>query len=85
MRLDLFLKGLDPTTMVKIVLVTPEPDKGTVVARGIKEEVIPTLISKDIADFDRFDIFTVALRTEYYGAKKQYDYPVIYILAKENF
>lgn len=71
--------------MVKIVLVTAEPDKGTVVAKGDKEDVITTLISKDIADFDRFDIFTVALRTEYYGYKKQYDYPVIYILAKENF
>lgn len=85
MRLDLFLKSLDCSTQVKIMLVTAEPDKEIITVTGIKEEVIPTLISKDISDFDVFDIYEVSLRKVTYGEKGKYNYNVIYILAKENF
>ena len=57
MRLDLFLKCLDSSTQVKINLITAEPDKEIITVIGTKEEVIPTLISKDISDFDVFDIY----------------------------
>lgn len=85
MRLDLFLKCLDTSTQVKINLVTAEPDKEIITVIGTKEEVIPTLISKDISDFDVFDIYEVSIRNITYGSKGEYKYQVIYLLAKENF
>lgn len=85
MRLDQFLKCLDTSTQVKINLVTAEPDKEIITVTGIKEDVIPTLISKDISDFDVFDIYEVSIRNITYGSKGEYKYQVIYLLAKENF
>lgn len=76
MSLDLFLKSLDSSTQVKIKLVT---------VVGTKEEVIPTLISKDISDFVMFDIYEVSIRNVTYGSKGEYKYQVIYLLAKETF
>lgn len=85
MRLDLFLKVLDNTTQVKIKLITAEPDKEIITVTGLKEDIIPTLISKDISDFDVFDIYDVSLRKVTYGEKGKYSYNVIYLIAKENF
>lgn len=85
MRLDQFLKALDPRTKLKIKLVTAEPDKEIITVTGTKGEVIPTLISKDISDFDVFEIYEVSIKNINYGAKGEYSYNVIYLLAKENF
>ena len=84
MKLDLFLKCLDSSTQVKIDLITAEPDKEIITVIGTKEEVIPTLISKDISDFDLFDIYEVSIRNVTYGSKSEYKYQVIYLLTKEN-
>lgn len=85
MRLDQFLKCLDSSTQVKIKLITAEPEEEIITVTGTKEEVIPTLISKDISDFDVFDIYGVSIRNVTYGLKGEYNYKVIYLLAKENF
>lgn len=85
MRLDLFLKVLDNKTQVKIKLITAEPDKEIITVTGLKEDIIPTLISKDISDFDVFDIYEVSFRQVTYGVKGEYSYNVIYLLAKESF
>lgn len=85
MRLDQFLKCLDTSTQVKINLIPAENDRDIITVCGTKEEVIPTLMSKDISDFDVFDIYEVAIRNVTYGSKGEYKYQVIYLLAKEMF
>ena len=84
MRLDDFLKTVSPTTELEVDLVTAEPEEKNVIAYGVKKEVIPTLISNDIADLDVFDIYEVRL-TYRRVVDSTNTYPIIYVLAKENF
>ena len=84
MRLDDFIKTVDSSTQLLVDLVTAEPEGFPVVASGTKQEVIPTLISKDISDLDTFDIYLVEIIWKQIS-KETEKYPVIYILAKENF
>lgn len=84
MRLDDFLKTVNSTTQLLVDLVTAELDDAPVMASGVKQEVIPSLISKDISDFDSFDIYIVSIIWKQISADSE-KYPVIYILAKENF
>lgn len=84
MRLDDFLKTISPTTELEVDLVTAEPEEKNVIADGVKKEVIPALISNDIADLDVFDIYEVRLTHRRVGASNN-TYPIIYVLAKENF
>lgn len=83
MRLDDFLKTVDCHAQLMLNLITTEPEKDVVYASGIKQEVIPTLIGKDILDFNMFDIYLVNLIYKQIGKSEKY--PVIYILAKETF
>lgn len=84
MRLDDFLKTVSPSTEIEVDLVTAGPEERNVIAKGVKKEVIPTLISKDIADLDMFDIYEVRLTyTRVDGSTNTY--PIIYVLAKENY
>ena len=84
MRLDDFLKTVSPTTELEVDLVTAEPEEENVIAVGVKKEVIPTLISKDLADLDVFDIYEVRL-TYRRVCDSTNTYPIIYLLAKENY
>lgn len=84
MRLDDFLKTVSPTTELEVDLVTAEPEEKNVIADGVKKEVIPTLISKDIAELDMFDIYEVRLTYTSVGDSTN-TYPIIYVLAKENY
>lgn len=83
MRLDDFLKTVSPTTELEADLVTAEPEEKNVIAVGVKKEVIPTLISKDISDLDMFDIYEVRLTYRRVGDSTK-TYPIIYVLAKET-
>lgn len=84
MRLDDFIKTVDSSSQLLVDLVTAEPEKVPVIASGVKQEVIPTLISKDISDLDTFDIYLVEIIWKQISADSE-KYPVIYVLAKENF
>lgn len=84
MRLDDFIKTVDSSTQLLVDLVTAEPDGAPVIASGVKQEVIPTLISKDISDFDTFDIYLVKIIWKQISEETE-KYPVIYVLAKETF
>lgn len=84
MRLDDFLKTVDYSTQLLVDLVTAEPEGAPVMVSGVKKEVIPTLISKDISDFDSFDIYLVQIIWKKISADSE-KYPVIYVLAKESF
>ena len=84
MRLDDFIKTVDSSTQLLVDLVTAEPDGAPVIASGIKQEIIPALISKDISDFDTFNIYLVEIIWKQIS-KDSEKYPVIYVLAKENF
>lgn len=84
MRLDDFLKTVDSSTQILVDLVTAEPDGTYVMASGVKQEVIPTLISKDISDLDTFDIYIVTIIWKQISGDSE-KYPVIYVLAKETF
>lgn len=54
--------------------------KKVVYASGVKQEVIPTLISNKIPNFKLYEIYLVNLIYKTIGEEK---YRVIYILAKE--
>lgn len=84
MRLDDFLKTVDSSTQLLVDLVTAEPDCTSVMASGVKQEVIPTLISKDISDLDSFDIYLVKIIWRQISADSE-KYPVIYVFSKETF
>ena len=84
MRLDDFIKTVDSSTQLLVDLITAEPEGAPVIASGVKKEVIPTLISKDISDLDSFDIYLVEIIWKQIS-KDSEKYPVIYVLAKENF
>lgn len=84
MRLDDFLKTVNSCTLLLVDLLTAEPEGAPVIASGIKQEVIPTLISKDISDFDSFDIYLVDIIWKKISEDSE-KYPVIYVLAKEIF
>lgn len=84
MRLDDFIKTVDSSTQLIVDLVTAEPDGAPVVASGVKKEIITTLISKDISDLDTFDIYLVEIIWKQISNETE-KYPVIYVLAKENF
>lgn len=84
MRLDDFIKTVDSSTQLLVDLVTADPDGAPVIASGVKKEIIPTLISKDISDLDTFDIYLVEIIWKQIS-KDSEKYPVIYVLAKENF
>lgn len=84
MRLDDFIKTVDSSTQLIVDLVTAEPGGEPVVASGVKKEIIPTLISKDISDLDTFDIYLVEIIWKQISNETE-KYPVIYVLAKENF
>lgn len=83
MRLDDFLKTVSPTTELELDLVTASPEEKNVIANGVKKEVIPTLISKDIEELYMFDIYEVRLTYTRVGDSTN-TYPIIYVLAKET-
>lgn len=84
MRLDDFLKVLDSTTFVDILLVPADINEETVSAKGDKEEVILTIMSKDISDFNMFEIYQVSHRTKRCASSDNLEYS-IFILAKEKY
>lgn len=84
MRLDDFLKTVDSSTQLLVDLITANPEGAPVIASGVKQEVIPTLISKDISDLDTFGIYLVEIIWNQISEESE-KYPVIYVLAKENF
>lgn len=84
MRLDEFLKVLDSNILVDILLVPADINEETVSARGDKQEVILTIMSKDISDFNTFEIYQVSYRMKKLASSDNLEYS-IFILAKENF
>mgnify|MGYP004461677859 CR=1 FL=1 len=84
MRLDDFLKVLDSNTLVDILLVPADINEETVSAKGDKQEVILTIISKDISDFNMFEIYQVSYRMKKLASSDKWEYS-IFILAKENY
>lgn len=83
MRLDEFIKTVDSSTQLLVDLITVEPEGANITASGLKKEIIPTLISKDISGFDTFDIYLVEIIWKQ-SSEETENYPLIYVLAKEN-